>query len=61
MKEITRDFAYSSSFFWDSELSELRREEIGEWIQSLSEENYKKLKDIVKDVRDEIRWETSSY
>lgn len=49
------------SFFWDTELTLERMEEISEWIGSLSKEDKSKLDNLLFDVRVAAQWDASSY
>lgn len=45
------------SFFWNSELTPERMKEISDWIGSLSKEDRRKLRDVLKDAIDECRYD----
>lgn len=54
---MARDYTTEHSFYWSSIFSKERQEEIGDWVESLPEEDYKKLQDIVFDARMEAESE----
>lgn len=47
------NYTSRASFFWDSDLTDERKDEIIEWAMSLSENEQEYLSDIIRDVRDE--------
>lgn len=46
-------------FFWNSSLSEDRRNQIKEWVESLNKEQQEMLEDYLSDHRDSIRFDTN--
>lgn len=57
---VYRSYSHLSSFFWDSSLSEERKNEILEWVKSLSDEDAAKLEDLIRDVREDEEYNTAS-
>lgn len=44
------------SFFWNTDLTLERMQEISDWIGTLSKEDRKKLDDLLTDVREDVQW-----
>lgn len=49
------------SSIWNTRLSLKRREEIVQWVKSLSEEDAAKLQDVIEDIREEEQFENVSF
>lgn len=49
---------HESSFFWRSELTSKRKQEIINWVNSLSEHDQDLLQDLLQDIQDETMWDT---
>lgn len=47
----SRQHTFRSSFFWNSKLSDERKDEIIAWVASLSDEDADKLEDLLQDTR----------
>ncbi len=47
----SRQHTFRSSFFWNSKLSDERKDEIIAWVASLSDEDADKLEDLLQDAR----------
>jgi hypothetical protein len=45
------------SFFWKSQLTKERKQEISDWIGSLTKAQRKMLDDLLRDTREEARWD----
>lgn len=52
----SREHTHRSSFFWDSKLTEKRKDELIAWIKSLSDEDADKLEDLLRDVREDEQY-----
>ena len=53
-----RHHTHHSSFFWDSDLSDERKDQIITWVASLSENEASLLKDAIKDVIAETQYDS---
>ena len=51
-----RSHTAPSSFFWDSDLSEERKQQIIEWIENMNDEQRSMLNDLLDDVRAEEQY-----
>lgn len=47
----SREHTFRSSFFWNSPLTDKRKDEIIEWRKNLSDEDADKLEDLLQDAR----------
>ncbi len=56
----SREHIFRSSFYWDSNLTTERKDEIIAWVKSLSNNNADKLKDLLCDVREDQQWTDES-
>ena len=52
----SRQHTFRSSFFWDSKLTEVRKDELIAWVESLSDEDADKLEDLLRDVREDEQY-----
>jgi hypothetical protein len=50
-KEVIKDRYHD--FHWNTQLTGGRMEQIKEWVNSLTDEQYNMLQDVIKDARDE--------
>ena len=55
------EHTHRSSFFWDSKLSDERKDEIIAWVASLGNAEVQMLNDITQDVREDIESEGCPY
>ena len=51
-----REHTALSSFFWDSRLSNERKQEIIDWVAGLPDHDALKLQDLIDDVREEAHF-----
>ena len=54
-----RTYTHKSSFFWDSHLTEKRKEELIVWVKSLDDEKAQMLEDLLDDTREEVLFNCS--
>lgn len=52
----SRQHTHRSAFFWDSKLTDERKDELIAWVKSQSDEDADKLEDLLHDVRDDQRY-----
>ena len=57
MNKVYATYYGPSAFHWNTELSEKRRQEICDWVASLSDEHKQMIEDMLDDTRDAIQWE----